>query len=119
MAPLEAAALLTLAVLPWHWLLQRELAKLADPSYLRAHGVVIVRESALQARSASIGEYLGHPIWGSVRFMGMEYRFARVQDRRSRERLAPGELYLDPGLVYVTGWISTRVPSSITRWSGC
>jgi len=25
-----------------------------------------------------------------------------VQDRRRRERLAPGELFLEPGLVYVT-----------------
>jgi hypothetical protein len=34
--------------------------------------------------------------------MGMEYRFHRVQDRRKREDLAPRELYLEPGLVYVT-----------------
>jgi hypothetical protein len=40
-------------------------------------------------------------VWASVRFMGMEYRFDHVQDPRARERLAPGELFLDPGLVYV------------------
>ena len=33
--------------------------------------------------------------------MGMDYRFDRVVDRRARERLAPRELFLDPGLVYL------------------
>jgi hypothetical protein len=103
MSALEAAVVVLLVALPWYWLVRRELAKLTDPAYLRAHGVVIVSESALQARSEPIGQYLGHPIWGSVRFMGMEYRFDHVQDSRARERLAPGELFLEPGLVYVTG----------------
>jgi hypothetical protein len=45
---------------------------------------------------------MGHPIWGSVRFMDMEYRFDHVLERKARERLAPRELFLEPGLVYVT-----------------
>jgi len=49
---------------------------------------------------------MGHPIWGSVRFMGMEYRFDHIVDtrlsRRARERLEPRELFLEPGLAYVT-----------------
>ena len=61
-----------------------------------AHGVVIVSEGALQSHGAPIGEYLGHPIWDNVCFMGMEYRFDHVQDRGRRERLAPGELFLEP-----------------------
>jgi hypothetical protein len=101
MSPLEAAVLVSFIALPWLWLVQREAAKLRDPVYLRAHGVVIVKESVLEARSEPIGEYMGHPIWASVRFMGMEYRFHHVQDRRARERLAPGELFIEPGLVYV------------------
>jgi hypothetical protein len=48
-----------------------------------------------------IGEYKGHPIWGSVRFMGMDYRFDHVLDERARERLGAGELYIEPGLVYI------------------
>jgi 2-keto-3-deoxy-6-phosphogluconate aldolase len=44
----------------------------------------------------------GMAIWGSVRFMDMEYRFDHVLDRKARERLAPRELFLEPGLVYVT-----------------
>ena len=102
MSALDAAVVVLLLALPWLWLVGRELAKLSDPVYLRAHGVVIVSESALQSHGAAIGEYLGHPIWDNVRFMGMDYRFDHVQDRRRRERLAPGELYLEPGLVYIT-----------------
>ena len=102
MSALEAAALVLLLALPWCWLVGRELAKLSDPEYLRAHGVVIVSERALESCGAPIGEYLGHPIWDRVQFMGMDYRFDHVQDRRTRERLAPGELFLEPGLVYIT-----------------
>jgi hypothetical protein len=64
--------------------------------------VVIVSERALQGHSAPIGEYLGRPIWGSVRFRDMEYRFHHVIDRRQRERLGPRQLFLEPGLVYLT-----------------
>jgi hypothetical protein len=46
---------------------------------------------------------MGRSIWGSVTFMGMEYRFDHVVPASHRERLAPGELYLEPGLVYITG----------------
>ena len=75
--------------------------RFSDPAYLRRHGVVIVSTRALQAHSAPIGEYKGHPIWGSVRFMGMDYRFDHVLDARARERLGAGELYIEPGLVYI------------------
>jgi len=101
MSPLEALVVFLLISLPVHLLVKREFAKLSDPTYLRAHGVVVLSERALQARSDAIGEYRGYPIWASVRFMGMEYRFDRVQDPKARERLEPGELFLDPGLVYV------------------
>jgi len=88
--------------LPVLWVVRREMARLEDPAYLREHGVVIVSDQALQGHSAPIGEYDGHPIWGSVRFMGMDYRFDRVIDQRKRESLGPRELFLDPGLVYIT-----------------
>ena len=103
---LDAAVLTLILALPLLWLVQREMAKLSNPKYLRDHGVVIVSERALQAHSEPIGEYLGRPIWASVRFMGMEYRFDRIVDlraaRRARECLSPRELFLDPGLVYIT-----------------
>jgi hypothetical protein len=50
-----------------------------------------------------IGQYLGHPVPGSVTFKGMEYRFGYVIDSRSGERIGPRKLYLEPGLVYVAG----------------
>jgi len=99
---IEAALVFAFLALPLHWLLMRELAKDADPQYLRRQGVVIVSEKALQAHSVPIGEYLGHPIWASVQFMGMEYRFDRVVERRAQQRIGPRELFLDPGLVYIT-----------------
>lgn len=102
MTPIEAAILVLLLSLPLHWLVLRHFDQLGDPAYFRRHGVVIVCERALEARSAPIGEYMGRPIWGSVTFKGMEYRFDRVLDARCRERIGPGELFLDPGLVYVT-----------------
>jgi len=101
MSPLEALVVFLLVALPVHFVVRREFEKLADPTYLRANGVVVVAQGALQSHSEPIGEFGGHPIWASVRFMGMEYRFDHVQDPRTRERLAPGELFLDPGLVYV------------------
>jgi hypothetical protein len=101
MSPLEALVVFLLVALPIHFLVKREFEKLADPVYLRAHGVVLVSERALQAHADPIGEYRGHPIWASVRFMGMEYRFDHIRDPKTRERLNPGELFLDPGLVYV------------------
>jgi hypothetical protein len=86
----------------WWWLVRRELLRFAGPAYLRARGVIVVSERVLQERSQPIGQYLGHPIWASVRFMGMEYRFNRIVDPRTRSPIAPRELLLAPGRVYVT-----------------
>ena len=102
MSALEALGVFLLIALPLHWMVQRQFAKLSDPAYLRDHGVVIVSSRALQGHSGPIGEYLGHPIWGSVTFMGLVYRFDHVADPRRREFTAARELYLEPGLVYVT-----------------
>ena len=85
-----------------HLLIQSQLDRLCDPACLRREGVVIVIEDVLQSHTGSIGAYMGRSIWGSVTFMGMEYRFDHVVASHRKERLAPGELYLEPGLVYVT-----------------
>jgi hypothetical protein len=99
--PIDAAALIVLLSLPLHWLALRHFDRLGDPAYLRRQGIVIERESALEVRSGPIGEYLGRPVAGAVVFKGMRYRFDHVLERRSRERIAPGQLFLEPGLVYV------------------
>lgn len=100
MAPLEAAALVALLALPFHWLVLRQLAKAEHPDPRRC-GIVIVRERALEAHSRAIGSYQGHDIWETVTFRGSVYAFDRVQSEDRREQLAAGELFLDPGLVYV------------------
>ena len=103
MTPLDAAALVLIVFLPFHWLVLRHFRQMEDPAYLRKHGVILESDSALETRSAPIGRYMGRPIWGDVRFMGMQYRFDRVVPARSRERIGAGELFLEPGLVYVLG----------------
>jgi hypothetical protein len=100
-SPLDAALLAVILALPLFWLVVRELDRLDDPAYLRKHGVVIVLDKVLEAHSAPIGEYMGRPIWATVTFMGLQYRFDHVIERRQRDRIEPRELFLEPGLVYV------------------
>jgi len=100
--PLEAAALTAALAYVFHRIIQSQLDKLCDPAYLRRQGVVVVADDILQAHSAPIGQYMGCCIWGSVTFMGMVYRYDRVVEPRRKEHLAAGELYLEPGLVYIT-----------------
>ena len=100
--PLEATLLIGALALPLHLLVTWHIDREQDPTWLRHQGIVVVRESALEAHSDPIGEYDGHPIWGSVTFMGMHYRFDRIAPPRLKEKTGPGELYLEPGLVYVT-----------------
>ena len=101
MTPLEAVLLFAVLALPLHALVLWQIDRLQDPAYLRAHGIVVVRESALDGHTGAVGQYAGRSIWGSVTFMGMVYRFDRIARPQDRERTGPGELYLDPGLVYV------------------
>ena len=100
MTPITSAALVLVLFLPLSWLVLRHFDQLDDPQYLRKHGVVVVSERALQGHAEPIGDFMGHPIWASVTFKGMIYRFDRVQPAARREALGPGELFLEPGLVY-------------------
>ena len=102
MRPLEAALLVLVLALPLHALVLWPLARLDDPAYLRAHGIVVVSEEVLKDHSDAIGTFMGHPIWRTVTFKGMVYSFSRVTSPSKRERIRPHELYLEPGLVYVT-----------------
>ena len=101
MTPLEAVLVPVALALPMLWLMRSELDRLSDPRYLSRHGVVIVAESALESRSEPIGRYMGRDVWGTVTFMGTAYRFDRVTQPERREAIGPGELYLEPGLIYV------------------
>jgi hypothetical protein len=100
--PLEAALVVAALALPFYFFTSWQLARLVDPDYVRRQGVVILREEILQQKSAVIGYYAGREIHATVTFMGMVYRFDRVvlssYSRSVRER----ELFLEPGLLYVT-----------------
>ena len=100
MTPIDAATLALALALGMLRIINRELDK-AEPADPRRHGIVIVRERALEAHSQPIGEYMGHEIWRTVTFRGLTYEFDRIEPRSRRERIAAGELFLDPGLVYV------------------
>jgi hypothetical protein len=101
MSPLEAAALIGLLVLPLHCVVQWQLSRQEDPVYLRTQGIVVVRDSALDGHAEAIGHYAGHRIWAGVTFKGMTYRFDHIARLQDREKTGPGELWLEPGLVYV------------------
>ena len=102
MDPMSPVAFGALLALPFHLVVLRYIAVHTDPALLRKQGVVIVHDRVLEERSAPIGEYMGSPIWGSVTFRGLVYRFDRIVRRRDRNLTGPGELYLDPGFVYHT-----------------
>lgn len=100
MDPVFPVALCAVVALPFHLVVRHYVDVHTKPALLREKGVVIVHERALDDRSAPIGEYMGRPIWGSVTFKGMVYRFDRIVRRRERDLTGPGELFLDPGFIY-------------------
>ena len=102
MNPLELLLLCGAIALPFYLLVVAECEKAADPRYLREEGVVIVSLRAIEDHSDVIGTYMGQSIWESVTFKGMRYRFQRIAPPSYRNRIGPRELFLDPGLVYVT-----------------
>ena len=101
MTPLEAVLVPVALALPFLWMVRLELDRLADPGYLRRHGIVIVAERALDGCADPVGTYMGSTVWGTVTFRGIVYRFDYVTQPHQRETIGPGRLYLEPGLVYV------------------
>ena len=87
---------------PLHWLVWREIAMLDDPRHLRAVGVVILRDQAIDTYGDVIGRYAGAPIRDSVTFMGMRYEYDRVVSPDYADRIGENELFLAPGLLYRT-----------------
>ena len=103
MNPFELLLLAGAIGLPFHLMVVREFQKLTDPRYLREQGVVILSSHALEEHALPIGTYMGQSIWESVTFKGMRYRFDRIAPPSYQNRVGPGELFLVPGLVYITG----------------
>lgn len=102
MNPIEASLLVAVLVLPFHFLANWYFARLTDPRYLREQGVVIRREEVLESRHGVIGTFKGREIYAEVTFMGMRYRFDRVVAPSYRSEVGRRELFLEPGLVYLT-----------------
>jgi hypothetical protein len=102
MNALEAVALVLLMMLPLNLFVQRELRRLSDPDHIHAHGATVERDSAVERRGEVVGSYWGCDIYAEVVFMDMVYRFDRIAPQNYRYRVGPRELYLEPGLVYVT-----------------
>lgn len=94
-----ACALSILA--PLHWMVMRELRRLEDPRHLRAVGVVILREEAIDGFGDVIGRFADAPIYAYLVFKGMRYEFDCVVARD--HRVGEDELFLAPGLLYRTG----------------
>lgn len=97
MTPLDAAFVFALLFLPLNWLVLRHFDRLQEASYLRGCGVVICSHTVIDAWGAPIASYMGSPVWASITFKGMQYRFDRVIEG---EGIAAGELLLQPGIVY-------------------
>lgn len=102
MDALYCIALVLALFLPLHWVVLRELKHRERPEYFRRHGVIIKRLEALDMRGDVIGRYLDAPIHGSLGFKGMVYEFVGVVPVHYRRRIEANELYLEPGLLYVT-----------------
>jgi hypothetical protein len=64
--------------------------------------VTIERETAVVRRGEIVGSYWGRDIHAEVVFMDMVYRYDRIAPRSYRLSVGPRELYLEPGLVYLT-----------------
>jgi hypothetical protein len=101
-SPLEAALVVALLTLPFYLLVRWHLERLSDPRYLRVHGVAVRNERVIERRGGVVGKYCGREISAEVGFMGMVYRFDRVAPASYRDQVGPHELFLEPGLVYVT-----------------
>lgn len=101
-SPLEAALAVAALAAPFYALVCWQLERLSDPAYLRANGVAVAHSSVIQRRGTVIGRYRSSEIYPELVFMGMVYRFDRIEPPGYRDLVGPRELYLEPGLVYVT-----------------
>lgn len=102
MNALEATALVLLAMLPLQLFVQTGVERLRDPRHIRNRGLALESDAGLERRGGIVGTYCGCAIHAEVLFMGMLYRFDRAALPAYRYCVGPRELYLEPGLVYVT-----------------
>lgn len=97
------SALTVLAVVaPAYFVVRIEIKKRGDPLYLKEFGVIVKKVDCLDAVADVIGRYAGTEIYRYVIFKGMRYTYDRIVPASYREFICAKELFLEPGIVYVT-----------------
>lgn len=89
-------------VTPLHMLMARECQRWVRAHEARRGGVIVRRRDALDEASEVIGSYRGTEIPRTVTFQGMRYEFSGVIPSGDHGALRRDQLYLDPGLLYVS-----------------
>lgn len=103
MTVLDAALFAAILALPLYLLSQFERTRLSNPRYVRSMGAVVQRHQLhVDGTGEVLGYYDGGKIYAAVEYMGMHYRFERIVPPSYQYRVGPRELYVVPGLLYVT-----------------
>jgi hypothetical protein len=102
METLKLAIIMGSLALPLHLALRWQLDRICNPRHIRRVGVALDCEEQLEARSEVIGYYDGCRIYAWVEFLGMRYRFQCVTKPSYRNWVEERELFLHPGLLYIT-----------------
>ncbi len=99
---LKLAFYMLCVLLPLHMLMTHEYLRWQRERNVRRRGVVVHRLEALDNASDVIGSYCGAEIHRTVTFEGTHYEFFGVAPSGKYDALRRDELYLDPGLLYVS-----------------
>jgi hypothetical protein len=101
-AILKLAFYMMCVLVPLHMLMAHEFHRWQRELATRRHGVIVHRFDALDDASEVIGIYSGVEIHRTVTFQGVQYEFFGVAPSREEGMLRRDELYLDPGLLYIS-----------------
>jgi len=99
---LKLAFYMMCILVPLHLLMAHEYHRWQRDVATRRHGVVVHRLDALDAASEVIGVYGSVEIHRTVTFQGVQYEFFGVAPAGDLGMLRGDQLYLDPGLLYVS-----------------
>ena len=99
---LKLAFYMLCILLPLHMLMTREFYRWKRAESCRRQGVIVRRFEALDDATEVIGSYCGADIHRTVTFQGMRYEFTGIVPSGGRAAVRRDELYLDPGLLYIS-----------------
>lgn len=94
--------LAAILIAPLHLAIEWEITRTVAAEDDRVSRVVREPDASCEDLGPIIGFFNGRTIYGSVTYRGMVYEFDRLAPPRYDRVLARNELFLDPGLVYVT-----------------